>query len=266
MYQQTTNKILALIFISAFFISCDFTPRLHKKILEAQEYIKQQKYHKAIGQYKIILKNNPPSDIKVKIFYQMGELFSTNLGKNRQALIYFREIKELTESPLWLVKAEERIGEISFTYLKDYILSERSYKLLVNFTPRLEKYDFYQFRLAQTYLKKNNYNKAFNELSKIQKLKSHTYYVSSFYQLGLLNFQKKNWEEAIKIWKEYLRRETKKENLIQSKFLMANAYETMGKLKQAYNLYYSILGDYPNTDVVKNRLNSIYNRRVSRKR
>lgn len=266
MFLQKTNKLLALIFFSAFFVSCDFTPRLHKKILEAQEYIKQQKYEKAIAQYEKILKNNPPNDIKVKIYYQLGELFSTNLGKNRKALKYFREIKNLTESPLWLVKSEERIGEITFTYLKDYALSEKSYKLLVNFTPRLQKYDFYQFRLAQTYLKANEYNKAFREFLKIQNVKSHNYYVSSYYQLGLLNFQKKNWEEAIKYWKEYLKRETVKENLIQSKFLMANSYETMGKLKQAYNLYYSILGEYPNTDVIQNRLNSIFNRRVSRKR
>ena len=75
--QLQKNKILALVLISAFFISCDFSPRLHKKILEAQEYIKRQQYSKAISQYKEILKNNPPPDIKVKINYQLGELIGT---------------------------------------------------------------------------------------------------------------------------------------------------------------------------------------------
>lgn len=263
---QKKIKLLALIFISAFFISCDFTPRLHKKILEAQEYIKQQKYSKAIAGYQEILKNNPPSDIKVKINYQLGELFSINLGKNREAIKYYDDIKNLTESPLWLVKSEERIAEISFTYLKDYKLSEKSYKLLVNFTPRLEKFDFYQFRLAQTYIKSNRYNHALKELLSIQKVKSHKYYIESYFQVGLLYFQKKENAEAIKNWKEYLKRETRKSHLVQTRFLMANAYESMEKLKQAYNLYYSILGEYPNTEVIQNRLNSIFNRRVSRKR
>ncbi|WP_127715462.1 lipopolysaccharide assembly protein LapB [Halobacteriovorax sp. HLS] len=264
--QQAKNKILALIFISAFFISCDFTPRLHKKILEAQGYIKNQQYQKAISQYQEILKNNPPNDIKVKVNYQLGELFSINLGQNRKALPHYTEIKTLTESPIWLVKSEERIGEISFTYLKDYMLSEKSYKLLINFTPRLERYDFYQFRLAETYLKSNRYDLALKELMSIQESKGHKHYVDSFFQIGLLNFQKKNNQEAINNWTEYLKRETRKSKLVQTKFLMANAYESMEKLKQAYNLYYSILGDYPNTEVVQNRLNSIYQRRVSRKR
>lgn len=264
--QLQKNKILALIFISAFLFSCDFTPRLHKKILEAQEYIKNQQYSKAISQYKEILKNNPPADITVKINYQLGELFSINLGKNRESLKYYNDIKNLTESPLWLVKSEERIAEISFTYLKDYKLSEKSYKLLVNFTPRLEKFDFYQFRLATTYIKANMYNQALEELGKIQKIKSHKYYIESYFQIGLLNFQKKNNQEAINNWKEYLKRETRRSKLVQTRFLMANAYESMEELKQAYNLYYSILGEYPNTEVIQNRLNSIFQRRVSRKR
>jgi tetratricopeptide (TPR) repeat protein len=263
---QKKTKILALVFISAFFFSCDFTPRLHKKILEAQEYIKRQKYSKAIAGYQEILKNNPPNDIKVKINYQLGELFSINLGKNREALKYYDDIKNLTESPIWLVKSEERIAEISFTYLKDYKLSEKSYKLLINFTPRLENFDFYQFRLAQTYIKANRYTEALKELLAIQAVKSHKFYIESYFQIGLLNFQKKENEEAIKNWKEYLRRETRKAQLVQTKFLMANAYESMEKLKQAYNLYYSILGEYPNTEVIQNRLNSIFQRRVSRKR
>ena len=61
-------------------------------------------------------------------------------------------------------------------------------------------------------------------------------------------------------------REKRRDNIVQTKFLMANAYETMEKLKAAYNIYYSILGEYPNTEVIKNRLKSIYERRVARKR
>lgn len=266
MTQVLKAKKLALIFISAFLLSCDFTPRLHKKILGAQEYIRLQQYKKAISQYELILKDIPPKDIKVKIYYQLGELYSINLGENKKAIENYREIKKLTDSPLWLVKSEERIAEISFNYLKDYSTSEKSYKLLVDFTPRLEKFDFYQYRLAQNYLSANQYEKAYIELLKIQSNKNHKYYVQSFYQIGLLNFQKKNWKEAVRSWKEYLMRETKKENLVQTKFLMANAYETMEELKKAYNLYYSILGEYPNTEVLQNRLNSIFHRRVSRKR
>ena len=54
--------------------------------------------------------------------------------------------------------------------------------------------------------------------------------------------------------------------LVDALILMANAYETMENLKNAYNLYYSLLGEYPNTQVLQNRLSSIYERQVARKR
>jgi hypothetical protein len=66
--------------------------------------------------------------------------------------------------------------------------------------------------------------------------------------------------------KEYIKRETRKDNVVQAKFVLANALENLEELKKAYNMYYSILSDYPNIDVIKNRLKSIYKRRVARKR
>jgi hypothetical protein len=47
---------------------------------------------------------------------------------------------------------------------------------------------------------------------------------------------------------------------------MANAYETMENLSKAYSIYYSIQGEYPNTKVIQNRLNSVYQRKVAKKR
>jgi tetratricopeptide (TPR) repeat protein len=260
------NK-LAVIFVTAFFLlSCDFTPRLHKKIIDAQQYIKLQRYSDAIAQYELILKSSPPNDIKVKIYYQLGELYSINLSKNIKAINYFKKIKTITNEPLWLVKVEERIGEINFNFTKDYDESIKSYKMLTAFTPKLENLDFYQNRLALSYRKGNYLSKAKEEFLKIQSDQNHKFFIKSFYYLGLIHFQERSWNKAIYLWNEYIKREPRKDSIVQTKFLMANAYETMEELKKAYNIYYSILGEYPNTDVIQNRLNAIYKRRIARKR
>ena len=60
--------------------------------------------------------------------------------------------------------------------------------------------------------------------------------------------------------------ENRNDRIVKTKFLIANAYESAEKLKEAYNIYYSILGEYPNSEVIENRLKSLYERRVSRKR
>ena len=262
---QLLNKLL---FIGSLFFlfSCDFTPTINKEIVEAQEFLLVQKYEKSIAKYEQILKKNPSKEIKVKIFYQLGEIYSTNLGKNKEAINYFNKVKKLTEDPLFLVNSEERIGDIAFSFTKKYAISYASYKNLSEFTPKLTRFDFYQYRMAISSFKSGNIKTSIKNFESIQKNTNHKYFVNSFYYLGLINFHEKKWKRSLVYLKEFTKRESKKELVVQAKFLMANIYESTEELKTAYDLYYSILGKYPNTQVVQNRLNSIYSRRIARKR
>ena len=257
---------LNVLILFLFFLSCDFTPRFHKRILDAQEFIKRQKYTEAIREYENIVRGEPQEIIKIKVYYQLGELYSTYLSEHIKALEYFNKVIKISSDPLWLVKAEERVGEINFTYTKNYKASVNSYNNLTKFIPKLEKMDFSESRLGASYFENNEIEQAIGVFNKIQKNTSHIYYVKSFYFLGMCNFETKRWQIAINIWKQYIKLEKRKDNIVQAKFLMANAYETMEKLKKAYDIYYSILGEYPNTEVIKNRLNTIYERKIARKR
>jgi tetratricopeptide (TPR) repeat protein len=260
-------KIFVFFFIAGLFVtSCDFTPPLNKEILQAQKYIIQQDYDTAIKKYKDILRKNPPNEIKVKINFQLGDLYSIYLSKNKEALPYYRVIMKISNEPLWLVRTQERMGEIYFSYIKDFRKSEEIYRKLSQFQPRLSKQDFYSFRYAISTFNNGQYKKALSLFTEIKNTKGHEFQVRAIYFEGLIYFQEKKWNKAVDTWKKYLKREVRRDNVVQTKFLMANAYETMEKLKVAYNLYYSILGEYPNTEVVKNRLKAIYERRVARKR
>jgi hypothetical protein len=84
--------------------------------------------------------------------------------------------------------------------------------------------------------------------------------------MGLIEFYNKNWDKAVEYWLEYLKRERRKDQIVKVKFLIANAHESNEKLKEAYNIYYSLLPAYPNPDVLRARLKSLYARRVARKR
>lgn len=259
------SKILYFI-IGVLITSCDFTPPLNKEILTAQQYIIHQEYKKAISKYESILKKNPPKDIQIKINYQLGDLYSIYLSQNKKSLPYYEKILEVSEDPLWLVKTQERMGEIYFSYLKDYQKSQEVYKKLSLFRPSLSKQDFYQLRYAISTLNNKEPNKAQILFDEIIAEKNHEFRTRALYFKGLIYFQKENWLKAVDAWKNYLVFEKRRDNIVQTKFLMANAYETMEHLKKAYNIYYSILGEYPNTQVIKNRLKGIYERRVARKR
>lgn len=263
---RVSNLSPYLVLFLFLFVSCDFTPSINKKILKAQKLVVHQDYQAAVILYKKILENHPSKEVKIKIYYQLGELHSIYLSNNKEALKYFNLVKKVTNNHLWLVRSEERIGNIYFEYEKDYKKSLASYEKLYSFRPKLEKIDFYQYRIALSLLKLERREEAIKALIEIQSHKNHTYFNDSFYQLGLANFLVKDWKKAILYWNEYIKRESNRRKVVRTKFLIANAFESMEQLKKAYNIYYSILGEYPNTKVVQNRLKSIYARRVARKR
>ncbi len=266
---QNNNLIMkAVIFSTAFilFNACDFTPPINRKIIDAQNYITEQKYNKAAFLYEDILKSNPGPELRLKMCYQLGELYAIYLGEYNKAVYYYNEVKDLTEDPLWLIKIEEKLADINFNYIKNYKDAIKNYSHLSEFTPKLKKYDFFQLQIALSYYYLNESENAITQLTKIQSNPNHEYFIRSFYYLGLIYFEKKDYNKSLFVWSEYLKRETKKEYIVQAKFLVANIYESTENLKMAYDIYYSIANDYPNSDVIQNRLSSLYERRVSRRR
>ncbi len=266
---RQTKKIGAQLVCALFIFtstSCDFTPPVNRKIIDAQSYIADQKYDKAVFLYEKILESNLEPELRMKICFQLGELNSIYVGNYKKAVMYYSEVKSLTEEPLWLIKIEEKLAEINFSYLKNYTEALKNYQSLTEFRPILKKNDYFQFQIAMSYYNLKNYDKALEAFNDIQKNSNHEYFIRSFYYIGLIFFEKKDFNMALFQWTEYTKRETKKENIVMAKFWIANVFEMTENLKDAYDLYYSILNDYPNQDVIQNRLNAVYNRRVARKR
>lgn len=258
-------KILFCLFFLTF-QSCDFTPKIHKEILSAQRALKQQDLELAIKKYNQILGKNPDSEIKLKIYYQLGEIYSLNLGEYSRAIEYFNLVQNVANEPIWLIRAKERIGEISFIFLKDYPLSIKSYTNLLEYNPKLSNFDFYQYRKALSYFYLNEYESAFQIFKLISTNRDNQFHKKSFFHMGHIFFEKQNWEKAIEYWNQYLTYEDGHSERVQTKFLIANSHERKEDLQTAYNIYYSILDDYPNAGVVQKRLNSIIDRRAARKR
>ena len=265
MMRMQKNKILYLLII-LIVSGCGFTSGSFKDILEAQEYINERKYEKAVELYKKILLKNPSRNIEVKVSYQLGEINSLYLNQYTEAIKYYKNVIRITDKPLWQTKSLERMGLISFENLKDFDTARFAYQKLKDFIPKLEKQSFYKLRYALTFFHQEKYTKAQNLLKKFIVEDNSQYSLSAYYHIGLINFYKKNWDTAISYWFEYLKREKNKDKIVQVKFMIANAYESSEKLKEAYNIYYSIVGSYPNPKVIKSRLNSLYQRRVARKR
>lgn len=264
---KKNKKFLILFpFLLFFFVSCDFTPTINQDILKAQKKISTQKYQEAVNIYENILKGAVPLDLRIKIYYQLGEVCSIHLGEVTKAIYYYGKITEYSDNPLWQVKVEEKTGELYFNFLQDYQKSAEVFSRLTSFTPQLKRFNYYQFMLGLSYLNGAKHDEAVEVFNKIESSAKSEFQIRSYYYLGLTYFHNKDWVKSIQYFKEYIKRESRKDYIVQAKFLMANAYETIENLKSAYDIYYSLMDEYPNIEVLQNRLKSIYERRVARKR
>lgn len=246
--------------------SCDFTPRLSKDVLVAQEYIQNHEYEKAASRYEAVLKESLTQEMRLKVNYQLAELYSTYINNQVKALYYYGQVKKEADDPLWMVKAEEKMGEINFSYLGNFEAATESYLRLTQFEPRLNRYDYYRYRLGISYLNSGKSVEAIDIFEKIQKEVNGEYYAKTYYFIGMVYFGQKEWVKAIAFWREYIKLEKRYDQIVNAKFFMANAYEMLEELKIAYDIYYSILNSYPYPEVIQNRLTSIYKRRMARKR
>ena len=246
--------------------SCDFTSGLNQDILSAQKYVDQQEFSKAVGLYERILKKNPSKIIKTKINYQLAEIYYLYLDEQLKALKYYQFIVENVDDPLWQVKSLEKIADINFSFAKNFIEAIHAYEILMDVKPRLKNYDFYFLKVGESYFELGKYSKAREIFNQIISQPTNPYYVEAYNQMALIEFYNKNWDKAVEYWLEYLKRERRRDQITKVKFLIANAYESNEKLKEAYNIYYSLLTTYPNPEVLRARLKSLYDRRVARKR
>jgi tetratricopeptide (TPR) repeat protein len=259
------NKFFILILLLGL-SSCDFTSGLNQDILTAQKYVDQQDYAKAVEIYQRVLKKNPAKTIKTKINYQLAEINYLYLDEQVNALKYYQFIVDNVDDPLWQVKSLEKIADINFSFAKNYSEAIKAYQILMQVKPRLKNFDFYYMRVGEAHFEQGRYQKAREIFDQILSQPTNPHYVEAFYQMGLIEFYNKNWDKAVEYWFEYLKREKRKDKIVKVKFLIANAYESNEKLKEAYNIYYSLLPTYPNPEVLRARLKSLYARRVARKR
>ena len=260
---KKNKQIIFLLFILT---GCGFSSGLYKDIIKAQDLITDQKFSEAVKTYETILLKKPSKNIAIKINFQLGELYSIYLNNYDKSLKHYLSIVNSSNEPNWQVKSLERIGIIYYEDIKNYIEAEKVYKTLINFHPVLENQNDYKYKYALSIFMQNKYKASIEKFNELKDVKNARIVLDSYYHAGLAYFYRREWKEALNEWKEYLKRETRKDKVVNTKFLIANAYESSEKLKEAYNIYYSILGDYPHPEIIKSRLESLYNRRIARKR
>ena len=260
------NKLVYYFFLVLLSVSCEFSIILHKDIFLAQKYLDERKFANAAAVFEDLLKKTIQPVTRVKVLYQLGEIYYLYLNRPKDAIKRYEQILGVGDVS-WQIQALERMGEIEFQYTRNFEAAEKHYKILSEFNPKLKNYDFYQMQIGRSMIERGENENAIKIFNQVNQDHTSNFRGDALYYLGRLHFRNAHWKNALNVWQEYLKSDQQsKEKSIEVKFYMANCYEMINQLKEAYTMYYGLLDTYPNIELVKSRLKSVYARRVARKR
>jgi tetratricopeptide (TPR) repeat protein len=258
-------KARFFLILCAFLGGCDFSPKYLKLLKAAQEHVSVHEYDQAILAYEESAEV-APEEMKIKINYQLGRFYSTYQNNYEKAVAAFDYSSRLSDDPVIKARSLEELGEINFSFLRNYSEARKNYDQLIHFKPELSRIRFYEYRYALTYYHLKEWEKARALLKKISVDNDHEYFAQALYHLGRLEFENKNWSLAIDYMKSYIEKSKEQNEKINARFVMANSYENLNELIKAYNHYNSLLNDFPHPAIIKERMDAIYARRVAKKR
>lgn len=129
---------------------------------------------------------------------------------------------QLDENPENVAKLEELAGNGKFTRV-GYIL------------------------LASYWIEQGDYDKATASLEKIQESKKDFIYFRAQVLMATIQFERKNYDEAIEIYKKIEKEKPKDFSLEVVLFNLAEVYEAKGEREEALTLYKRIRDEFPQT-------------------
>lgn len=247
-------------------VSCDFSTGVSRRILKAQKFVNTYHYDEALKEYHQLVKLNIPEKVKHKIYYQIAEIYNLYLMDKKKALFYYDKVNDHYVDEKLRSITLKKATILSFE-LRDFSRVIKYYRyFLENKKVSSKEKNFYEFEIARSYFEMNQWDKAKEIFLLILKNSKNPYHARSLFYLGQIASYEKKDDLAISYWKTALKSEKKTQLETELKFYLANLYEHKQDLDNAYKYYYSIIESYPNPNVIKKRLEGVYNRKVSRRR
>lgn len=241
--------------------------RTDHRILQAQELIIKGEQEKAASLLNELLLADLPQPVKEKIFFQLVDLQLLHLRKPELALKILdnTQLYEL-QGPDIDIKINHYRAQIYDVHLQNCQQAIPYYQQLINYLPQLAEIDYYQFSLAKCYKNLERWSEAITLFKKMSQDPHQPFQKKASLQLVLSYYLTRQQSLALEEVKRYQELETDLEQLIYANYLKANILEDLEQLEEAYKIYASLLYQYPNQELVKQRMNRIYERRLSRGR
>ena len=261
--QKKMRNILSILFV-VIIQSCYFNSVGHKEIVSAQSAIDTQDFLKAEQKLENALRSDLSIELKIKVLHQLGVVKAFHLNDLKGALKIFQQTLEISQTPISKKKSSIYLADLYFSMLRDFEKSRGLYESLYESEQDLK----IKSKYFQRYIKSLFETQKFEDV--IIKLDNLAVTLKNF-DLMLLKALSHYFLLDYLGSKEILKDLEKLQGLNRDqisgvKLFMALVLEDQEFLKLSYNEYLDNFQLFPNSNLIRLRIEKLIHRKRTSKR
>lgn len=237
-----------------------------KQVNEAEEKITQGSYGEAVAILKKAIVINPESKTAIKALYKLGFILENYLKDYDGAIGQYQEFIRLSLDKVSRYEVQKRIANLYFDQYREPEKAIAAYKKLISFNPESLETDLFQFRIGQSYFRQNNFEQARYEYQQLlERFPKSQFTARTRFEIGNAYYMEGKYDIAEQAWQQVVRNHTQSEYATEAQFMMAQCLEHQDKLQNALQMYETLTGRYPASDVLELRVAEI-KKRIAKKK
>lgn len=254
------RKLLLFLLPLFLIISCTES-RQNQLIEQGDNRSLEGKYAESAEYYRKAAGLNPESKAGIKAMYKLGYVSESYLKDFPTAILNYVEFIRLSQEPVSVYEVQKRLANIYFDHNQDNEKAIAAYKKLLLLSPDSLESDLFQFRIAQSYFRMNNFEQARIEYDQL--LASHPkseHVPRTRFEVGNSYYMEGKYDTAQEALKQVIRNHPQHEFAIEAEYLLAQCLEQQSKLKEALQGYENLLGKYPSKQIIELRIDALKKR------
>ena len=218
-------------------------------------------YRRAIDLYQTVVDDYPSDPLAGQAAYRAGSTYYLFLGKERKAVLAFRELIRKAPGSSWGIKAQGELGYIFEHRLEDYRQAIVEYERVLGIASSPAEKEEAQLSVARCYFKMGDY---------LQAREEYEVFLEQFPESGLTNraltgvascyYVNRLYQSAIKYYRMAYRESGDDQLKAEAGFGIAVSLEEAGELAAALRQFEEILEFHPNAPLVHQRIERLKNK------
>lgn len=262
-----------ILLFSGFLSSCTSQSSNSARYLTAEKLWTEKKYEASVVEFDRIVKESPGSALGVQALWRASMTRALFLNDFPEALRGLQSFIDQSAQSNLVLDAQKEIGEILFSKTQQYPQAIDHYEKLIQSKKFPKEEGFFLYRISRANAALGKIKRAIStEESILEKypegdlaLKTKLDLAQNWFTIG--DVEKQAYAKSLELYKEVSdeTRTRDRKKYLDAQFGMAIVMEEMDRLDEAVNIFKSIESEYEVPNIVKIRIQKIYDRSKRKK-